>query len=177
MPYFIDYCISKISLRTLKCVYTCKTTAFIIRPEHPQRSYNKNQVIRSTNINIPGTQQLEQSPWRSSKDRGRRLHLGESWRHPIFISRTKINNLFILFLYYCKSVSFNCAPLCCFPIVQCHYSFLHFYILKPCYNMLIPSTRSMFLCPCCLVCVVVQFKYHVKRLELLKIRHYINYPL
>ena len=33
MPYFMDYCIFKISLRTLNCVYTCKTTAFIIRPD------------------------------------------------------------------------------------------------------------------------------------------------
>ena len=43
--------------------------------------------------------------------------------------------------------------------------------------MLVPSTRSMFLCPCCLIFVVVQFKYHVKCLELFKIRSYIKYPL
>ena len=31
-------------------------------PDHPHCSYNKDQVIRSENIRIPETQQLEQSP-------------------------------------------------------------------------------------------------------------------
>ena len=53
----------KYLLETLNCVYTCKTTVFIIRLEHPQHSYNKDQVIRSANIFIPQTQQLQQSPW------------------------------------------------------------------------------------------------------------------
>ena len=106
------------------------------------------------------------------------LPLGESWRHPFSISRTTMSKaLYFIFSYYCKSISSNCVLLCCFPIVQCHYSFLHFYIFKPGYYMLAPLTRSMFLCPCCLVFVVVQFKDHVKRLELLKIRCYIKCPL
>ena len=49
--------ISKICLGTFN---TCKTTVFIIRPKHPQHSYNKDQVIQSANICIPSTQQLEQ---------------------------------------------------------------------------------------------------------------------
>ena len=48
--------------------------------------------------------------------------------------------------------------------------FLAFYILKPFYYMLVPSTHSMFLCPCYLISVVVQFNYHLKHLELFKIR-------
>ena len=51
---------------------------------------------------------------------------------------------------------------------------LAFYIV--CYYMLVPSTHSMFLCPCCLEYVIVQFKYHVKCLELFKIRRYIKCP-
>ena len=51
-----------------------------------------------------------------------------------------------------------------------------FYILKPFYDMLVPSNSGMFMCPCCHV-FVVQFKYHVKLLELFKIRRYIKYPL
>ena len=31
--------------------------------QHPLRSYNKDQVMWSANIRIPGTQQLDQSPW------------------------------------------------------------------------------------------------------------------
>ena len=104
------------------------------------------------------------------------LPLGECWRHPSSTSKTKRSKLIILFLYYCKSISSNCVLLCCFSIVQCH-SFLHFCILKPCYYIVVPWTRSMFLCPCCLIFVVVQFKYHVKCLELFKIRCYIKYPL
>ena len=57
-------------LSQLNSVYTCKTTSFIIRHEHPQCWYNKDQVIWSANICIPGTQPLEQSPWWSSKNRG-----------------------------------------------------------------------------------------------------------
>ena len=38
-------------------------------------------------------------------------------------------------------------------------------------------TTSMFLCPCCLIFVVVQFKFHVKHFELFKTKHYIKYPL
>ena len=170
MPYFVAYCISKISLGTLNCVYTCKTTAFIIRPEHTQRSYNNDQVIRSANICIPGIQQLEQSSLVKFKGSRTCLPLGESWRHPSSISRTKISKMFYFFLYYYKS---NCVLFCYFPIVPRHYSYLHFYFPKHCYYMLGPSTYSMFLCPCCLIFVVVQFKYHVKRLELFKTRRYI----
>ena len=86
------------------------------------------------------------------------LPLGESWRHPSSISRTKISKMFCFYF-------------------QCHYSFLYVYILKPCYYILVPLICSMFLCPYCLIFVVFQFKYHVKLLELFKIRCYIKYPL
>ena len=163
MTYFIDYCISKISLETLNCVYTCQTTAFIIRPKHLQHILQQGQshtVSEHLHTRDPamGTESLVK--FEGSRTR---LPLGESWRHPSSFSMTKIS----------KTVY------CCFPIVQCHYYFLHFYVFKPCYYIyvIVPSTRSMFLCSCCCAFVVVQFKYHVKRLELFTIRRYIKYPL
>ena len=98
MPYFIDYCIFKMSLWTFNCVFTRKTTAFIIRPEHPQRSYTKGQVIRSANICMRETQQLERSLWWSSKDRGHACSYGGCWRHYSSINRTKISTPFYIIL-------------------------------------------------------------------------------
>ena len=115
-------------------------------------TYSYSEYLHTRDPAI-GTESLVKFKWSRTC-----LSLGESWIHPTSISKTKINELFIFFLYYCKSVSSNCVLCFCFPIVQCHYSFLHVYILKTGYYMLVPSKRSMFLCPCCLIYVVVQFK-------------------
>ena len=63
MPYCIDYCISKISVRAVECVYASKTTARIIGSKYPQHSSSKGKVIWTASICLPGTHQLEQGPW------------------------------------------------------------------------------------------------------------------
>ena len=62
MPCFIDYCISKISLGTLNCVYTCKTTVFIIRPKHPQCSYNKDKSYSQRTLAYQGPSNWNRVP-------------------------------------------------------------------------------------------------------------------
>ena len=59
----IDYCISKISVRAVECVYTSKTTALLIGSKYPQHCCSKDKFIWTASICVPGTHQLEQRPW------------------------------------------------------------------------------------------------------------------
>ena len=59
MPHCVDYCISKISVRAVECVYTSQTTALIIGSKYPQHCRSKDKVIWTASICLPGTHQLE----------------------------------------------------------------------------------------------------------------------
>ena len=63
MPHCTDYCISKISVKAVECLYTSTTTALIIWSKYPQHCRSKDKVIWTASICIPGTHQLEQGPW------------------------------------------------------------------------------------------------------------------
>ena len=54
MPHCVDYCISKISVRTVECVYTSKTTALIIGSKCPQHCRSKDKVIWTASICLSG---------------------------------------------------------------------------------------------------------------------------
>ena len=60
MPHCVDYCISKIYVRAVECVYSSQTTALIIGSKYHCRS--KDKVIWTASIFLPGTHQLEQGP-------------------------------------------------------------------------------------------------------------------
>ena len=59
----VDYCISKISVRAVECVYTSQTIVLIIGSKYPQHCRSKDKVIWTASICLPGTHQLEQGPW------------------------------------------------------------------------------------------------------------------
>ena len=63
MPHCVDYCIFKISVRAVECVYSSQTTALIIGSNYPQHYRSKNKVIWRESVFLPGTHQLEQGPW------------------------------------------------------------------------------------------------------------------
>ena len=62
MPHCADYCISKISVTVVECVYSSQTTALIIGSKYPQHCRSKDKVIWTASIFLPGTHQLEQGP-------------------------------------------------------------------------------------------------------------------
>ena len=55
MPHCVDYCISKISVRAVECVYTSKTTALITGSKYLQHCRSKDKVIWTESIFLPGT--------------------------------------------------------------------------------------------------------------------------
>ena len=59
MPHCADYCISKISVRAVECVYSSQTTALFIGSKYPQHCRSKNKVIWTASICLPGTHQLQ----------------------------------------------------------------------------------------------------------------------
>ena len=104
MSYFIGYFISKISLRTLNCLYTCKTTVFIIRPKHPQSSY-KVQVTQAANICIPGT-----SNWNRVSGEVQRIKDMFAFRRrlktSLFQQQDQISQLLFLKYFTCVMTSY-----------------------------------------------------------------------
>ena len=80
MSHCADYCISKISVRAVECVYTSKTTALIIGFKYPQHCRSKDKVIWTTSICVPGTHQLEQGPW-WNLNCGRKEHIQKTFKY------------------------------------------------------------------------------------------------
>ena len=134
MPHCADYCISKISVRAVECVYTSKTTALIVESKYPQHCRSKDKVIWTASIFLPGTHQLEQGPWQH-QNCGRKGHIQKASENSNIFSRMpKISTLFhyyfiLLFIitscvHFC-SVLFPCDCLAFW--VLCYYSLCQSY--------------------------------------------------
>ena len=128
MPHCADYCISKISVRAVECVYSNQTNALIIGSKYPQHCRGKDKVIRTASICLPGNHQLEQGPWQHWNC-GRKGHIQKTSENINIFSRMhKISTLshshfILLFIIsscvYCCSVLFPCD--CLAFCVFCYY--------------------------------------------------------
>ena len=117
MLHCIDYCISKISVRAVECVYTSKIIALIIGSKYPQHYRSKDKVICTANICLPGTHQLEQGPWQH-QNCGRKGHIQKASENSNIFSRMpKISILFhshfILLFIITSCVNFSSVLLPC----------------------------------------------------------------
>ena len=153
MPHSTDYCIFKISVRALECVYTSKTTALIIGSKYPQHCHSKDKVIWTASICLPGTHQLEQGPW-LHENCGRKGQIQKTSENSnIFSKMHKISTLshyhFILLfiisscVHYC-SVLFPCDCLTFWIFVTIIYISLinMYYVLCMCCHFLLLTNLS-----------------------------------